>query len=99
MHRSLLTPPYFYHIYRGALLSLTPGGLGCALSPALMSNSTLATIQGTYPNSVLLILAKHLHVGMGNIRHTLYFHKITMLKRYRHCVVAYSFFYNVDNSD
>ncbi|XP_075870633.1 POU domain, class 2, transcription factor 1b isoform X6 [Nelusetta ayraudi] len=29
----------------GALLSLTPSGLGCALSPALMSNSTLATIQ------------------------------------------------------
>ncbi|XP_041858602.1 POU domain, class 2, transcription factor 1b isoform X2 [Melanotaenia boesemani] len=29
----------------GALLSLTPGGLGSALSPALMSNSTLATIQ------------------------------------------------------
>ncbi|XP_078142119.1 POU domain, class 2, transcription factor 1b isoform X1 [Centroberyx gerrardi] len=38
----------------GALLSLTPGGLGSALSPALMSNSTLATIQalasgGTLP--------------------------------------------------
>uniref|UniRef100_A0A7N6BQ89 POU domain protein n=1 Tax=Anabas testudineus TaxID=64144 RepID=A0A7N6BQ89_ANATE len=38
----------------GALLSLTPGGLGSALSPALMSNSTLATIQalasgGTIP--------------------------------------------------
>lgn len=33
-------------VSRGALLSLTPGGLGCALSPALMSNSTLATIQG-----------------------------------------------------
>lgn len=32
----------------GALLSLTPGGLGSALSPALMSNSTLATIQGVY---------------------------------------------------
>ncbi|XP_068561066.1 POU domain, class 2, transcription factor 1b isoform X2 [Cebidichthys violaceus] len=31
----------------GALLSLT-GGLGGALSPALMSNSTLATIQGVY---------------------------------------------------
>ncbi|KAM4731988.1 POU domain, class 2, transcription factor 1b isoform 4-T4 [Anableps anableps] len=29
----------------GALLSLTPGGLGSALSPALMSNSTLAAIQ------------------------------------------------------
>ncbi|XP_076602509.1 POU domain, class 2, transcription factor 1b isoform X10 [Chaetodon auriga] len=38
----------------GALLSLSPGGLGSALSPALMSNSTLATIQalassGTIP--------------------------------------------------
>ncbi|MEQ2190507.1 hypothetical protein XENOCAPTIV_026624, partial [Xenoophorus captivus] len=30
---------------QGALLSLTPGGLGSALSPALLSNSTLATIQ------------------------------------------------------
>ncbi|KPP72514.1 POU domain, class 2, transcription factor 1-like, partial [Scleropages formosus] len=29
----------------GALLSLAPGALGSALSPALMSNSTLATIQ------------------------------------------------------
>ncbi|XP_057351126.1 POU domain, class 2, transcription factor 1 isoform X3 [Manis pentadactyla] len=29
----------------GALLSLNPGPLGSALSPALMSNSTLATIQ------------------------------------------------------
>lgn len=35
-------------VFRGALLSLTPGGLGSALSPALMSNSTLATIQGVY---------------------------------------------------
>ncbi|XP_076015174.1 POU domain, class 2, transcription factor 1b isoform X11 [Genypterus blacodes] len=38
----------------GALLSLGPGGLGSALGPALMSNSTLATIQalassGTIP--------------------------------------------------
>ncbi|XP_059198279.1 POU domain, class 2, transcription factor 1b [Centropristis striata] len=38
----------------GALLSLTPGGLSSALSPALMSNNTLATIQalassGTIP--------------------------------------------------
>ncbi|XP_010776988.1 POU domain, class 2, transcription factor 1b isoform X6 [Notothenia coriiceps] len=32
----------------GALLSLTSGGLGGALNPALMSNSTLATIQGVY---------------------------------------------------
>ncbi|KAM3608342.1 uncharacterized protein V6R79_023491 [Siganus canaliculatus] len=29
----------------GALLSLAPGGLGGALNPALLSNSTLATIQ------------------------------------------------------
>lgn len=37
----------------GAYFSLTPGGLGGALSPALMNNSTLATIQalasGTIP--------------------------------------------------
>ncbi|XP_026127947.1 POU domain, class 2, transcription factor 1-like isoform X2 [Carassius auratus] len=32
----------------GAFLSLAPGGLGSALSPALMSNSTLATIQGVW---------------------------------------------------
>lgn len=32
-------------VFRGALLSLTPGGLGSALSP-LMNNSTLAAIQG-----------------------------------------------------
>ncbi|XP_048834490.1 POU domain, class 2, transcription factor 1-like isoform X9 [Brienomyrus brachyistius] len=41
----------------GALLSLAPAGLGSALSPALMSNSTLATIQalassGTLPISI-----------------------------------------------
>ncbi|XP_048213546.1 POU domain, class 2, transcription factor 1 isoform X4 [Perognathus longimembris pacificus] len=36
----------------GALLSLNPGTLGGALSPALMSNSTLATIQGGAPNIV-----------------------------------------------
>lgn len=42
-------------VSRGALLSLTPGGLGSALSPALMSNSTLATIQGVYrrPDNIL----------------------------------------------
>lgn len=51
---------------RGALLSLTPGGLGCALSPALMSNSTLATIQGTYPNC-FAIACKYFNVGMGNM--------------------------------
>ncbi|XP_056610340.1 POU domain, class 2, transcription factor 1b isoform X1 [Triplophysa dalaica] len=32
----------------GALLSLAPGGLGSGLSPALLSNSTLATIQGVW---------------------------------------------------
>lgn len=36
---------------RGALLSLNPGTLGGALSPALMSNSTLATIQGQYSSA------------------------------------------------
>ncbi|XP_017586945.1 PREDICTED: POU domain, class 2, transcription factor 1 isoform X3 [Corvus brachyrhynchos] len=35
----------------GALLSLNPGTLGGALSPALMSNSTLATIQGSLHGS------------------------------------------------
>lgn len=92
---------YFFHIYRGALLSLTPGGLGCALSPALMSNSTLATIQGTYPNSVLLILAKNLHVGMGNIRYTLYFQKKLQYVK-KNAIIALlclPFFYNVDTSD
>nr|XP_020504399.1 POU domain, class 2, transcription factor 1 isoform X1 [Labrus bergylta] len=38
MHSSQFNPG-------GALLSLGPGGLGSALSPALMSNNTLATIQ------------------------------------------------------
>ncbi|XP_016418296.1 POU domain, class 2, transcription factor 1-like isoform X1 [Sinocyclocheilus rhinocerous] len=32
----------------GAFLSLAPGGFGSALSPALLSNSTLATIQGVW---------------------------------------------------
>ncbi|XP_068185463.1 POU domain, class 2, transcription factor 1b isoform X8 [Antennarius striatus] len=35
-----------------ALLSLTPGGLGSALSPALMSNSTLATIQALASSTI-----------------------------------------------
>ncbi|KAM6934936.1 POU domain, class 2, transcription factor 1b [Xenentodon cancila] len=35
----------------GALLSLTPGGLGSALSPALMSNNTLATLQAALASS------------------------------------------------
>ncbi|XP_029558773.1 POU domain, class 2, transcription factor 1b isoform X4 [Salmo trutta] len=32
----------------GALLSLAPGGLGGAINPAMLSNSTLATIQGLW---------------------------------------------------
>ncbi|XP_056145347.1 POU domain, class 2, transcription factor 1b [Lampris incognitus] len=39
----------------GALLSLTPGGLSSALSPALMSNSTLATIQALASGGALPI--------------------------------------------
>ncbi|XP_061580105.1 POU domain, class 2, transcription factor 1b isoform X4 [Cololabis saira] len=35
----------------GTLLSLTPGGLGSALSPALMSSSTLATLQAALASS------------------------------------------------
>ncbi|XP_028291804.1 POU domain, class 2, transcription factor 1b isoform X2 [Gouania willdenowi] len=40
-----LTPGLSQFTPGGALLSLTSGGLSSALSPALMSNSTLATIQ------------------------------------------------------
>ncbi|MBN3303547.1 PO2F1 factor, partial [Amia calva] len=39
----------------GALLSLNPGTLGSALSPALMSNSTLATIQALASSGTLPI--------------------------------------------
>ncbi|CAL8267169.1 unnamed protein product [Lota lota] len=39
----------------GALLSLAPGGLGGALGPALMSNSTLATLQALTSNGSLPI--------------------------------------------
>uniref|UniRef100_A0AAY4C869 POU domain protein n=1 Tax=Denticeps clupeoides TaxID=299321 RepID=A0AAY4C869_9TELE len=39
----------------GALLSLAPGALGSALSPALMSNSTLATIQALASSGTLPI--------------------------------------------
>lgn len=39
----------------GALLSLTPGGLGGALSPALMNSSTLATIQAALASSTIPI--------------------------------------------
>lgn len=47
----------------GALLSLNPGTLGGALSPALMSNSTLATIQGQW-QFVLLGAPEGLGVGL-----------------------------------
>uniref|UniRef100_A0A1A8G7K2 POU domain protein n=2 Tax=Nothobranchius korthausae TaxID=1143690 RepID=A0A1A8G7K2_9TELE len=40
----------------GALLSLAPGGLGSALSPALMSNSTLATIQALTSGGAIPIM-------------------------------------------
>lgn len=46
----------------GALLSLAPGGLGSALSPALMSNSTLATIQGVWSGKYPYIYNTALHV-------------------------------------
>eukprot|EP00062_Callorhinchus_milii_P011055 gi/632956567/ref/XP_007894021.1/ PREDICTED: POU domain, class 2, transcription factor 1 isoform X3 [Callorhinchus milii] len=57
----------------GALLSLNPGSLGGALSPALMSNSTLATIQALASSGSLpitsfdasgnLLLANAAHQG------------------------------------
>ncbi|XP_051761163.1 POU domain, class 2, transcription factor 1b isoform X5 [Ctenopharyngodon idella] len=47
----------------GALLSLAPGGLGSALSPALMSNSTLATIQALASGGTLPITSLD---GSGN---------------------------------
>ncbi|XP_035378899.1 POU domain, class 2, transcription factor 1b isoform X7 [Electrophorus electricus] len=48
----------------GALLSLAPGGLGSALSPALMSNSTLATIQALASSGTLPITSLD---GGGNL--------------------------------
>ncbi|XP_046700816.1 POU domain, class 2, transcription factor 1b isoform X6 [Silurus meridionalis] len=48
----------------GALLSLGPGGLGSALSPALMSNSTLATIQALASSGTLPITSLD---GSGNL--------------------------------
>ncbi|TRY59320.1 hypothetical protein DNTS_033553 [Danionella cerebrum] len=47
----------------GALLSLAPGGLG-SLSPALMSNSTLATIQALASSGTLPITSLD---GSGNL--------------------------------
>ncbi|XP_073701591.1 POU domain, class 2, transcription factor 1b [Garra rufa] len=47
----------------GALLSLAPGGFGSALSPALMSNSTLATIQALASSGTLPITSLD---GSGN---------------------------------
>ncbi|XP_015219797.1 POU domain, class 2, transcription factor 1 isoform X8 [Lepisosteus oculatus] len=48
----------------GALLSLNPGTLGSALSPALMSNSTLATIQALASSGTLPITSLD---GSGNL--------------------------------
>ncbi|XP_026767858.1 POU domain, class 2, transcription factor 1b isoform X5 [Pangasianodon hypophthalmus] len=48
----------------GALLSLAPGALGSALSPALMSNSTLATIQALASSGTLPITSLD---GSGNL--------------------------------
>ncbi|XP_052004916.1 POU domain, class 2, transcription factor 1-like isoform X4 [Xyrauchen texanus] len=48
----------------GALLSLAPGGLGSALNPALMSNSTLATIQALASSGTLPITSLD---GSGNL--------------------------------
>ncbi|XP_016141834.1 POU domain, class 2, transcription factor 1-like isoform X8 [Sinocyclocheilus grahami] len=48
----------------GAFLSLAPGGLGSALSPALMSNSTLATIQALASSGTLPITSLD---GSGNL--------------------------------
>ncbi|XP_076015167.1 POU domain, class 2, transcription factor 1b isoform X4 [Genypterus blacodes] len=51
MASSQFTPGLVLAMPRGALLSLGPGGLGSALGPALMSNSTLATIQAALASS------------------------------------------------
>uniref|UniRef100_A0A673KZQ3 POU domain protein n=1 Tax=Sinocyclocheilus rhinocerous TaxID=307959 RepID=A0A673KZQ3_9TELE len=48
----------------GSFLSLAPGGLGSALSPALMSNSTLATIQALASSGTLPITSLD---GSGNL--------------------------------
>ncbi|XP_043556953.1 POU domain, class 2, transcription factor 1b isoform X3 [Chiloscyllium plagiosum] len=50
---SLMSAPQF--AAGGALLSLNPGSLGGALGPALMSNSTLATIQALASSGTLPI--------------------------------------------
>uniref|UniRef100_A0A673L5Y7 POU domain protein n=1 Tax=Sinocyclocheilus rhinocerous TaxID=307959 RepID=A0A673L5Y7_9TELE len=47
----------------GAFLSLAPGGFGSALSPALLSNSTLATIQALASSGTLPITSLD---GSGN---------------------------------
>ncbi|XP_071003753.1 POU domain, class 2, transcription factor 1-like isoform X9 [Oncorhynchus clarkii lewisi] len=48
----------------GALLSLAPGGLGGALNPAMLSNSTLATIQALASGGALPITSLD---GSGNL--------------------------------
>ncbi|XP_028969255.2 POU domain, class 2, transcription factor 1b isoform X10 [Esox lucius] len=48
----------------GALLSLAPGGLGGALNPAMLSNSTLATIQALASGGTLPITSLD---GSGNL--------------------------------
>uniref|UniRef100_A0A4W5Q3Q8 POU domain protein n=1 Tax=Hucho hucho TaxID=62062 RepID=A0A4W5Q3Q8_9TELE len=48
----------------GALLSLAPGGLGGAINPAMLSNSTLATIQALASGGTLPITSLD---GSGNL--------------------------------
>ncbi|XP_062861442.1 POU domain, class 2, transcription factor 1b [Trichomycterus rosablanca] len=61
LNPSLMTSSQFTP--SGALLSLAPSGLGSALSPALMSNSTLATIQALTSSGTLPITSLD---GSGN---------------------------------
>ncbi|XP_018427767.1 PREDICTED: POU domain, class 2, transcription factor 1 isoform X2 [Nanorana parkeri] len=51
----------------GALFSLNPGALGGALSPALMSNSTLATIQALASGGSLPITSLDASGNLGNL--------------------------------
>ncbi|XP_015219795.1 POU domain, class 2, transcription factor 1 isoform X6 [Lepisosteus oculatus] len=63
MASSQFSPGNFFS-FSGALLSLNPGTLGSALSPALMSNSTLATIQALASSGTLPITSLD---GSGNL--------------------------------
>ncbi|CAB1329030.1 unnamed protein product [Coregonus sp. 'balchen'] len=54
-------------VCRGALLSLGPGGLGGALNPTMLSNSTLATIQALASGGTLPITSLD---GSGNLLFT-----------------------------